>query len=514
VAKKRQRDVVASALSWDDVTKGNGDALAQRAAHFRDAIESENSSSADLAGDRDVGEPRRGSVYQLPASIIHGGTAESFSSSTVLPRVFSGAKKPRNNSLPGKTSFHNASFPDASFPGPSFPMTDSPYPTTRPLPRRLSTGFTIEENTRTLGPLQVANLVRGDIDDLSRPSTRQDMHRTSGTKFGTPREQSAGENPRFMGLEAGGLAVPWSSSRPRSGPTRARESMANAHARSNWSKNVAEPAQVETDSVDLSPLPTPGGIQGASHGGSNSLEEWATKVESTFTKNSWRDRGYLQSGNTLAKDHHRVKHRPVHHGGSGWTEDFGEEGVKMADTRSAAMSKPWTLEETGNGAGIVHIHGLGVYCDDGWASAGVSRTTLDLDDESIRPFNAICTEAQDSQPPLDIRKKSRAAVGKQHDRNDLSKGRAEATSRARPMRSSEDEYFPRVVDPSMSKIPKRADTMRTPTSKKEPGRSKRSSSSGRSQPRPADRLEKDAKADMKKKSDVRASSQTRRQPRA
>ncbi|KIM82067.1 hypothetical protein PILCRDRAFT_484179 [Piloderma croceum F 1598] len=537
VAKKRQRDVVASALSWDDVTKGNGDAFgAQRAAHFRDAIESENSSSADLTGDRDVGEPRRGSVYQLPASIIHRGTAESFSSSTVLPRVFSGAKKPRNNSLPGRTPFYNASFPDVSLPGASFPMTDGPYPTTRPLPRRLSTGFTIDENIRTLGPLQVANLVRGDIDDLSRPSTRQGMRRTSGTDFGSPREQLAGETPRFMGLEAGGLAVPWSSSRPRSGPTRARESTANARAGTNpsvWSKNVAEPAQVETDLANFPPLLTPGGSQGASYGGSESLEEWATKVESTFTKNGWRGRGYLQSENTLAKDHHRVNRRLLHHKESGSTEDFGEEEVKRADTRSTAMSKPWTLEETGNGAGIVHIRGLGVYCGSGRASAGVSQTTLDLDNESIRSLNVLHTEAQDSQTPLVIRKKSRAAVGKQHDRNDLSKGRAEAISRgrsARPMRSSEDEYFPRAVDPSMSRIPRRADTMRTPTSKKEPGRSKRSNvtrsspsssspvsfGAGQSRPRPADSKEKDAKAaipDIKKKSSVGAASRTRRQPR-
>jgi len=244
----------------------------------------------------------------------------------------------------------------------------------------------------------------------------------------------------------------------------------------------------------------------------------------------------LQSGNTLAQEHHRVNHRPLHHEESGRTEDFGEEGVKRADTRSTAMSKSWTLEETGNGAGIVHIHGLGIYCGGRRAGAGVSQTaTPGLDDESIRSLDAIPTETQDSRAPLVIRKKSRTAVGKQHNRTDLSKGRAEALSRrsARPMRSPEDEYFTRVVDPSMSRIPKRADTMHTPTSKKEPGRSKRSDmtrssppssslpvpfGSGQGRPRLANRSddkEKNAKTaipDMKKKSSVGAAS--RRQPRA
>jgi hypothetical protein len=468
IAKKRKDALIASALSWDGDAKNNGGIFgAQRAAHFRDAIESNSSSIADLSGDRDVGEPRRGSVYHLPASILHRGTADSFSSSTVLSRVFSGAEHARHNSLP-VTSFPNASFPDVSFPAESFPMTDSPYPTTRPLPRRFSTGFTVDENIGTLGPLQVANMVWGDIEDMSRPSSRQDMERIPRTGFGTPRGRWAGDR----------LGGPWTSAVTE--PARTKDPvMADARAqtiRYLSSQTVDEPIHIGTNRDDFPPLPTPGedSSQRASYRGSDSLEKWATVLESNYT-NTFRasrpGRGILPSQDAFGSDRDLVNDQPLQQGGSNWRDNFEDQVFRRTNTGSTVVSNPWTLEETGNGAGVVHIRGLGVaYNGSDQAFVSPSQTSLAFDNESIRSADLMDVV---SQAPFVVLKQSKAAPDEQHQHRGLSrrhrKPKSPEGSSPASIKSSEDGYYPLIERPSISRIPRlsRVDNTRTFKSKKE-----------------------------------------------
>jgi hypothetical protein len=473
--KRRRAALDASALSWNSDAKKNGNAFeAQRVAHLRDAMGSDTGSSADLSGDRDVGEPRRGSVYHLPASILHRGAADAFSSTTVLPRVFSGAEHARKNNLPASTPFPSASFPNASTPGPSFPINDGPYSMKRSLPRRISTGFTVNENTQMLGPLQIANMAHGDIDDLSRPPTRQSTERTAPTEFGTPREQSAGENPRFWGLEAGGLAVPWTSSQLKSAmaeePTTADfEALMNPFASS---QAVAEPEHIRTSWDDLPRLPTPGmnSSRAASYGGSDSLEGWATALESDYTSHLKRASGgrsdpeNLASKKSFAQGHYDASEQL---GGSKWAEDFRQGRVKRANTGNPVASEPWTLEETGNGAGVVHIRDPGMRNNHGGnqSFSSPSLTTLDLDEESIRPADVMCGATRESRTPLIARRKLKAGVDKQRRHGSLiSTARGGTISRERSAESNEsskDGYFSEMARPMSSRIPgfSKADTM-------------------------------------------------------
>ena len=479
IAKKRRDALVASALSWDGDARNIGGVFgAQRAAHFRDAIESNSSSIADLSGDRDVGEPRRGSVYHLPASILHGGTADSFSSSTVLPRVFSGAEHARLNSLP-VTSFPNASFPDISFPAESFPMTDGPYPTTRPLPRRFSTGFTVDENIGTLGPLQVANMVPGDTEDMSRPSSRQEVERIPRTRFSTPRNRWTGGNPRFIGSEAGGSGGPWTSTVTETARTKDPVA-ANARAQTIpyfSSQTKGEPAHIRTNWDDFPPLPTAGEdlSKRASYGASDSLEQWATVLESNFTntfRTGWSGREILPSQDVFASDRDLVNHQPSQQGGSNRRDNFEDRVFRRTNTGNTAVSNPWTLEETGNGAGVVHIRGLGINAYNGSDPAFVSpsQTSLALDNESIRSADLMRAVTWESQTPLVVRKQSKAAPDEQHQHRGLSRRHRKATSPegSNPAsKSSEDGYYPLIERPSISRIPRfpRVDSTRTSKSK-------------------------------------------------
>ena len=470
LAMKRKRATLEpSALSWNSEAKnsGNGDAFeAQRVAHFRDAIESNNGSSVDLSGDRDVGEPRRGSVYHLPASILQSGTAHSFSSSTVLPRVFSGAE--RANNFPP-----SASFPNISVPGASFPLNDGPYPTKRFLPRRLSTGFTVNENIRTLGPLQVANMVRGDIADWSRPPTRQGIDRTLRSEFGTPREQPAGERPRFWGVESGGLAVPWTSSQSMTIPLGTRELIpTDSYAPQNPFVSLQtgeEPVRIRTNWDDLPPLPTPGknSSQCASYGGSDSLEEWATKLESDFTSTSKAaDDGGSDSKESEALELENDSFS-LQQGGSKCANDFRGREIRSTNTGSATVQKPWMSDGPASRERIVH-KGVNPYDHGDSAFVGSPETSLDCERDSIRSVDLMRVATRESQTPLITRGNSKTAAARQrHSTREQPSAREEVACRESSAESTEslNGYFPRMSRPTTSKIPKfaRGDTKRTAT---------------------------------------------------
>lgn len=372
-AKKRRTGLDVSAIPWSEDSNETGhDFEAKRIANFMDAIGSDSVNLAgDLSGDRDVGEPKRGSVYHLPASIVQRGTAGPFASSIILPRVLNCSEDTRNGSISNSTSLLSS---------------DGPYLAAR-LPRHLSSGFSIQENARTLGPLQVANMVG---EDDASPPISQDIAHTSLTEFGNPRKHADGGTPRFLGLKGDALNKSWSSSQAEDSWSRPYpwEQAAPALVRQ-------PPKHIPTLNWDhLPPLPMPGDDQSqlASYGGSRSSASLAMTSESHLS-NAFDTGAGVQPGVGYLKDEHFV---PGHRHSSRELNARSEEFVEWEMERARRKTP------VSNRADILHFHDkdLGVV-DPPWS-------TIELDDNGIQPSDSRTTKI--SQAPLVIRKKSRAVA--------------------------------------------------------------------------------------------------------
>ena len=257
--------------------------------------------------DRDVGEPRRSTSHLLSSS--HGTSTGR-----------------RELQLPAMVAMS--------------PFTHGPYPTVRPLPLelRLSDSSVPGLMQDVGGSLRVANLVAGDIltsgDESSRPPTALD-------DVGTPREFSAMFKPRYLSLNGSGLDVPWIQTPP--------------------AEPEPEPKRLGMP-VELTTPPL------------NNNNRWKERLERSFAKpvesqdppsgtiEAWRDSlrnniasafGALSSA-TPAPARARVTSYDWQHAAATATTPAVARAMSIAST----ASKPWTLEETRDGAGIVHIRGV------------------------------------------------------------------------------------------------------------------------------------------------------------
>jgi hypothetical protein len=261
-------------------------------------------------GDRDVGEPRRSTSRLLSSS------RETLTSTGQ-----------RELQLPALAAVS--------------PFTHGPYPTVRPLPLELRLSNTSVPGLMqdVGGSLRVANLVAGDIltsgDESSRPPTALD-------DVGTPRESSAMFKPRYLSLNGSGLDVPWVQTppagqepRPEIGPRREGMLMDPATPLNNnrWKERLERSSVRPADSQDLP--------QGTIEGWRDSLRNNIASAFGVFTSAApapvrTRVTGYDWQQTTTTTT-------PV---------------AGRAPSTASATSKPWTLEETCNGAGIVHIRGV------------------------------------------------------------------------------------------------------------------------------------------------------------
>lgn len=445
-AKKRRNALDASSLPWNGDSNETGQAFeAKRIAHFRDAMGSDNGDFAgDLSGDRDVGEPRRGSVYHLPASIVQRGTADPFASSIILPRVLNSAENIRNGAIPDSASFSSSY---------------GHYLVANPPPRRLSSGFSIQENARTLGPLQVANMVGEDINDASPPSTKRGVARTSRAEFGTPRERTGGEAPRFLGLEGNGLTMPrFSPQIATESATRKLSIVEDTQTRPySWvvpavvrpMQNVAL-ASPPPNWDHLPPLPMPGSdpSPAATYGGSESSESWAMNSESDLA-NAFDANANGQPDTKNSRN--RADSIP------GRRQINSRESQELQRT-SRKMSVSGRMD-------ILHARDKDTYAHGGRNQEAVdsSWSTVDLDDNKIRPSNS--TVAVVSQAPLVIRKKSKAIAMKRQ-QNDLYTRDADAMNRssiANLAESTQNGYSGNQAPAVPPRIPRTAPPIRTET---------------------------------------------------
>ncbi|KAI0937930.1 hypothetical protein AcV7_003263 [Taiwanofungus camphoratus] len=247
----------------------------------------------------------------------------------------------------GFTEGHHISSVDgSSYPLPPAPIhTDArlanPYPTIQ----IHSANSSVPDLAPDLGRLQVANLMPGDVssgDEASRAGSSLDMApmpRTLSSECGTPFEPMAGGRPRFLGLGGSGLAVPWAPLRPRRQPSRM----------SGLGIEV-------TSEKDWVPLPYPGDTHaqnGPEVGG------WAASLKSNLVNAFNAVVGASGTGGSVSDHLTRPPHRrkrsrkSKRHESVETYKGMLSRGSTMRST--GASVKDWTLEETRDGAGVVHI---------------------------------------------------------------------------------------------------------------------------------------------------------------
>ena len=310
-----------------------------------DAISSSGTSTSwwqPQSGDHDhVGEPRR-SMSNLPsAGMSSSGTGSSHTNN--MPHL-----------LPANLSSMS-------------PFAHGPYPTVRPLPLELRRSDTSVPGLvqDVGGSLRVANLVAGDIltsgDESSRPPTALDDNRDRDVAVGTPRESGAMFRPRYLSLNgSGGLDVPWIRTPPtepglESEPEREQEQESRRRPRVGAGAGATTPLdhhkwkeRLERSSPGAKPA-------GTSQDSRPPLPAAQGMIE------AWRDslRNNIGSAFGVFASTSAAPVRPSVTAYD-WQQQQQQHGtpVERALSTASTISKPWTLEETGNGAGIVHIRGV------------------------------------------------------------------------------------------------------------------------------------------------------------
>jgi hypothetical protein len=393
---RRYRDIAAARVPWGN---RNDDELEE--ARNTDFIGSGPLTIGGMArgekgievweplGDRDVGIPRKAdSSPHTPVSPVKRSNMDPFED-TYRPFDTYASRGP----LP--TLLDSVAYP--------LPPIGGPYPTPRPLqPHLRSSDSSVPRSSHTLGPLQVANMMPGDVyfsqsGSMTRPANYLEL--------GTPREQVPGSRPRFWGLEGNGLKVPWAQ--PCPGP------------------DICYPK----------PTPTSGqALTEPSSGIGN--EGWTASLKSNIVNAFNAVASNLNVKHAVEEDHltpvpHRKFHRLSVHD-AGWGEHVGETLVAKPPTRqstvsstSSSSSKAWTLEETGDGVGIVHIRGL----PKDHALSPKILPEMETEDGPDQWVNRSTTTIQ-SQTPLIITKKPPAALLKSVSGNKLHPSVIGALSRA------------------------------------------------------------------------------------
>ncbi|KDQ56091.1 hypothetical protein JAAARDRAFT_320385 [Jaapia argillacea MUCL 33604] len=212
------------------------------------------------------------------------------------------------------------------------------FPNTSPLPPSVvSADFGAQH-----GSLQIANMVPGDVvlsgDEFSRPATALDMA-PQDRVLGTPRELVPGEKPRFLGLHDGGLRVPW-------GKDTEHGSDDGVSRESNWE-----------------PLPFPGDSSARDAGtacevpSGRASEGWTASLRSNLANALSAVSGGYISGSSQGIEEDKFTSLPRRTKRTSTRNKATRQPLGRDPTTRSTASKLWTLEETAEGAGVVHIRG-------------------------------------------------------------------------------------------------------------------------------------------------------------
>jgi len=308
--------------------------------------------------------------YQYPEDSISSGTSTSWLKSQGSRDIWN----PRR-STSTLLSSHGTSTRELPLPAMAAvsSFTRGPYPTVRPLPLELRrTDTSVPGLMQDVGSLHVANLLPGDIltsgDESSRPPTALD-------DVGTPRESSLMFKPRYLSLIGSGLDVPWTQT-PTAEPTLRGPQQQEPEPEpkmgvggtaplnhDRWKERL-ERSSVRPPESQGPPLPLPPQPQLSS-----TIEAWRDSLRNNITSAL----GVLSSSaapapsarpNVCAYD---------------WNHAVSA-AVSPAPSTASTTSKPWTLEETRSGAGVVHIRGV----PDPFSSSSIVSLTRSSDSRGSR----------------------------------------------------------------------------------------------------------------------------------
>ncbi|RDB17518.1 hypothetical protein Hypma_001207 [Hypsizygus marmoreus] len=336
-------------------------------------------------GDRDVGEPKRSKSYLNP-SIRSESASDPFGDRPKYPVLAESVAYP----LP---LYHG-----------SYPTVESSQ-----LPASNSDGsLDGYRSASTLGPLQIANMAPGDASVASsRAPTALGMNDPAGD-YGTPRENQVGFRPRFLGLEGGGLRVPWS---PPPAPRRTSFAARRRGGSGTWEH--------------LPPLPMPGETLGAEPVAENGKGDgWTSSLKSSLAsafnavaatlpsapmmheKDDSND-NLTPTPSRLATNHTSTRERGRPNISN---RDFFEQPISRNES---IVSRPWSLEDRGDGTGMVRFHGQGL--DDYGGNYGHSpqllgsSVTLSSGVHSTPGTSITRMSTRESQTPLIASGKTKSA---------------------------------------------------------------------------------------------------------
>jgi len=229
---------------------------------------------------------------------------------------------------------------------PAAAFRESPYPTIRTLPLEMQNScLSVRDIRQDVGELQVANLVSGDIVSSGDETSRHTSMEITVSEFGTPRELSTDIRPRYLGVDDGGLTTPWT-------PLQLRRT-------GRWKARLEADRHSTDDELDLKkdfwvpPLPRPIAPVAKMAQGSSQPSTWTNSLKANFANAL----NIFSTGPSSHRERHAVP-PPTFRCEIGRMSNGCSSNTFPLSRSSIMMSKPWTFEETGNGAGIVHIRSI------------------------------------------------------------------------------------------------------------------------------------------------------------
>jgi hypothetical protein len=336
---------------------------------------SQNPMEWEPRGDRDVGEPKRTDSF-LNASV-----------SSVPYNPFATQFPASGDNAPFHLPLYNT-YAKRQLPTPHLPRSES-NPTG---------SVDAHASINSLGPLQVANRIPGDVSvGTSRAPSMLGVPDDS-TEFGTPHVSMAGSRPRFLGLEGGGLGVPWA---PTTGSfSRNPTSLGGGYGAGG------------REHLPSLPMPATSNEMGAAD-----TENWTASLKMNLMNAFNAVAAGLPSAPTMEErqENYLTPCPPRHasHVGSLSRADRGDDPGHRLIRESTVSSKSWTLEERLDGTGTVRFHGLEGYRGGDHAFSPMpagSSLTLQDEDRSYIGGSIYQMTTHESQTPLIINRKPKTAV--------------------------------------------------------------------------------------------------------
>ena len=348
------------------------------------APSSQNPMAWEPRGDRDVGEPKRtNSFFNAPVFPTKRSATPYDPFAIQYPDLANSTALPL--SLPLYETYSKMQLPTSHLHTPSPDVSG-----------------TVDDHggLSALGPLQVANRLPGDMSVVTSRAPSMLGVSDDPPEFGTPMVSMAGSRPRFLGLEGGGLRVPWTQTAPSFPRGVSFTRKRGVSGVGNWEH--------------LPPLQTSGNHDSR---GAADPDGWTVSLKTNLMNAFNAVAAGLPSAPTMEEQQtDYLTPRPARR--TSYREppnpaDQDQMFVRGLTRDSSVSSKPWSLEERQDGTGTVHFHGLEGYRGADHAFSPLpadSRLTLQDGGQADIGETIFRMTTHDSQTPLIVNRKPKTAL--------------------------------------------------------------------------------------------------------